>query len=96
MRIGALHVSFMIFDSGSLKQKRKVMRSVKDKLQNTFNVSVAEVKRRNGITKGLNMTVANKDPSQSVGDDDTCFFIAHCRERTGLFIQKESQQLRVE
>ena len=43
MRIGALHVSFMIFDANSLKQKRKVMRSVKDRLMNTFNVSVAEV-----------------------------------------------------
>ncbi len=43
MRIGALHVSFMIFDANSLKQKRRVMRSVKDRLMNTFNVSVAEV-----------------------------------------------------
>ncbi len=43
MRIGALHVSFMIFDANSLKQKRKVIRSVKDRLMNTFNVSVAEV-----------------------------------------------------
>ncbi len=43
MRIGALRVSFMIFDSGSLKQKRKVMRSVKDRLKNNFNVSVAEI-----------------------------------------------------
>lgn len=43
MRIGALHVSFMIFESNSLKQKRQVMRSVKDRLMNKFNVSVAEV-----------------------------------------------------
>ena len=43
MRIGALRVSFMIFDANSLKQKRRVMRSVKDRLMNNFNVSVAEV-----------------------------------------------------
>lgn len=43
MRIGALRVSFMIFDANSLKEKRKVMRSVKDRLMNTFNVSVAEI-----------------------------------------------------
>ncbi len=43
MRIGALRVSFMIFDANSLKQKRRVMRSVKDRLMNQFNVSVAEV-----------------------------------------------------
>ena len=43
MRIGALHVQFMIFDAQSLKEKRKVMRSVKDRLMNTYNVAVAEV-----------------------------------------------------
>ena len=43
MRVGAMRVGFMIFDAGSLKEKRRVMRSVKDRLANTFNVSVAEV-----------------------------------------------------
>lgn len=43
MRIGSLHVQFMIFDAQSLKEKRKVMRSVKDRLMNTYNVAVAEV-----------------------------------------------------
>jgi len=43
MRIGVLRVSFMIFDSQSLKQKRMVLRSVKDRLMNQFNISVAEI-----------------------------------------------------
>ena len=43
MTIGSLHVSFMIFEAQSLKEKRKVMRSVKDRLLGTFNISVAEV-----------------------------------------------------
>ena len=43
MRIGALHVTFMIFDADSLKSKRRVLRSVKDRLMNEFNISVAEV-----------------------------------------------------
>jgi len=43
MRIGALHVSFHIAHAQSLKEKRMVMRSLKDRLRNTFNVSVAEV-----------------------------------------------------
>ena len=43
MTIGSLHVSFMIFEAQSLKEKRRVMRSVKDKLLSHFNVSVAEV-----------------------------------------------------
>ena len=43
MRIGVLRVSFMIFNSQSLKQKRMVLRSVKDRLMNQFNISVAEI-----------------------------------------------------
>lgn len=33
----------MIFNSQSLKQKRMVLRSVKDRLTNQFNISVAEI-----------------------------------------------------
>ena len=43
MRIGALRVYFMIGDSRSLKEKRMVMRSLKDRLLSRFNVSVAEI-----------------------------------------------------
>ena len=43
MRIGALRVYFMIGDSHSLKEKRMVMRSLKDRLLSRFNVSVAEI-----------------------------------------------------
>ena len=43
MRIGVLRVYFMILEAQSLKQKRMVLRSLKDRLMNTFNVSVAEI-----------------------------------------------------
>ena len=43
MRVGVLRIHFMILDSRSLKEKRMVMRSVKDRLVSRFNVSVAEV-----------------------------------------------------
>ena len=43
MRVGVLRVTFTIHDSGSLKEKRMVMRSVKDRLVARFNISVAEV-----------------------------------------------------
>jgi len=33
----------MIFNAQSLKQKRMVLRSVKDRLTNRFNISVAEI-----------------------------------------------------
>lgn len=43
MRVGVLRVRFMIMDAHSLKEKRMVMRSLKDRLASQFNISVAEV-----------------------------------------------------
>ena len=43
MNIGVLRIYFMILDAQSLKEKRMVLRSLKDRLMNTFNVSVAEI-----------------------------------------------------
>jgi uncharacterized protein YlxP (DUF503 family) len=43
MRVGALRVRMMILDAQSLKEKRMVLRSIKDRLMNKFNVSVAEI-----------------------------------------------------
>jgi uncharacterized protein YlxP (DUF503 family) len=41
--IGTCRVSLHIPDSGSLKAKRFVLRRLKDRVRNKFNVSVAEV-----------------------------------------------------
>ncbi|MEE9276417.1 MAG: DUF503 domain-containing protein [bacterium] len=41
--IGLLTVDLQIYDSGSLKSKRKVVKSIVTRLRNRFNVSVAEV-----------------------------------------------------
>ena len=43
MVIGTLKVTLYIPESGSLKSKRRVLRSLKDRLRAQFNVSVAEV-----------------------------------------------------
>jgi uncharacterized protein YlxP (DUF503 family) len=43
MVIGSLRVRLLLRDSRSLKDKRQVVQSVKDRLRNTWNVSVAEV-----------------------------------------------------
>jgi uncharacterized protein YlxP (DUF503 family) len=43
MRVGILHVFIQIPDSQSLKDKRRVIRSLKDRLFSQFNVAVAEV-----------------------------------------------------
>ena len=43
MVVGTLRVEFHIHDNHSLKGKRKVVRSMVDKVRHRFNVSVAEV-----------------------------------------------------
>lgn len=43
MIVGSLRVQLLLRESRSLKDKRQVVRSIKDRLRNNFNVSVAEV-----------------------------------------------------
>ena len=43
MIIGVLTIDLAIFDAQSLKDKRRVVLSLKQKLRNRFNVSVAEL-----------------------------------------------------
>ncbi len=43
MRVGAIRVEIEINGSLSLKDKRAVLRSVKDRLKRAFNVSISEV-----------------------------------------------------
>lgn len=42
MVIGLLHIHLHIHDSHSLKEKRMVIKSLKDKLRRQFNISVTE------------------------------------------------------
>jgi len=41
--IGSCKVTLHIPDGGSLKAKRQVLRRIKDRVRNKFNVSIAEV-----------------------------------------------------
>jgi uncharacterized protein len=43
MHVGVLTIELFIFNAGSLKDKRMVLKSLKDRLRNSFNCSVAEV-----------------------------------------------------
>jgi uncharacterized protein len=46
MVVGLLRVSLSIPHANSLKDKRRVVKSIKDRLRGTFNVSVAEVEEQ--------------------------------------------------
>lgn len=43
MIVGILRVRGLVRQSGSLKEKRRVVKSVKDRLASRFNISIAEV-----------------------------------------------------
>jgi uncharacterized protein YlxP (DUF503 family) len=43
MIVGTLHVRLLIREARTLKDKRQVVQSIKDRLGNSFNVSIAEV-----------------------------------------------------
>jgi uncharacterized protein YlxP (DUF503 family) len=43
MIVGTLRVRLLIREARTLKDKRQVLNSIKDRLRNNFNVSVAEV-----------------------------------------------------
>ena len=47
MVIGVLRLTLHLPESGSLKGKRRILRSIKDRLRSQFNVSVAEVDYQN-------------------------------------------------
>jgi len=42
IRVGVLKIDFHIPESGSLKEKRMVLRQIKDQIRHKFNVSIAE------------------------------------------------------
>jgi uncharacterized protein YlxP (DUF503 family) len=43
MTVGVLRVELILGDSASLKDKRRAVKSLKDRIRGAFNVSVAEV-----------------------------------------------------
>ncbi|MDR2576097.1 MAG: DUF503 domain-containing protein [Treponema sp.] len=50
MVVSMIQMIFEIPDAGSLKEKRRIVRSVKDKLQQRFHLSAAEVDLQDSIT----------------------------------------------
>ncbi|MGB2754873.1 MAG: DUF503 domain-containing protein [Phycisphaerae bacterium] len=63
MVVGILQVRIMIRDAQSLKDKRRIVKSLRDRIRNRFNVSVSEVDSldlRQQATLGI--ALATNDP----------------------------------
>ncbi|MEN3045625.1 MAG: DUF503 domain-containing protein [Candidatus Hydrothermales bacterium] len=62
MSIGGLRVEILIQDSFSLKEKRKILNSLKQRIFNNFNASVAEIDDSELWNKStLEIAIAAKD-----------------------------------
>ena len=57
MIIGTLKIRLLLRESHSLKDKRRVLRSLKDRLSNKFNISVAETEDQD-VWKSAELGVA--------------------------------------
>ena len=53
MIVGAAKIELFISDSGSLKHKRAVLKALKDRIRNNFNVSVSEVDEHDKWQKAI-------------------------------------------
>ncbi|MDF1535960.1 MAG: DUF503 domain-containing protein [bacterium] len=67
MVIGVLHFTLYLPGNGSLKGKRRVLRSLKDRLRSQFNVSVAEVQFQD-LWQKAGMAVAIVSPDRDYAD----------------------------
>ena len=57
MVIGYCSIKFYLHGNNSLKGKRRVVRAIKDRLKNDFNVSVAEVGDQD-VWKSINLGIS--------------------------------------
>ena len=64
MVIGVLTVEYALHGNDSLKGKRRVANSLKQKVRNTFNVAVAETGTEDSLTR-LRLAVASLSNNES-------------------------------
>ncbi len=77
MVVGIMEIDFKIFDSFSLKDKRRVLKSIIDRTKRMFNVSVAEVDNNdvlNYATLGYAYVSNSKKMAESIFDKILNFY----------------------
>lgn len=93
MVIGVLRVKLAVFEAMSLKDKRRVVKSLKERLRNQFNVAVAEVgslDHRQQAELGL-AVVANEARFVESCLDKMVEYIRH--DRSASLVDYESELL---
>ena len=49
MIVGVMRIQVSVFDARTLKDKRQVIKSLKDRIGNKYNVSIAEVDKQDSV-----------------------------------------------
>lgn len=64
MTVGALEIRLLVRASRSLKDKRRVVLSLKDRIRNEFEVSCAEVDRQDSLKEAvLGVAIVGTEPA---------------------------------
>ena len=81
MTVGTVEVELVLREARSLKDKRRVIKSLKDRIRNRFNMSIAEVDRQNSIQRAtLGLAMVGTDPQYVNGAlSQAIEFIRNCR-----------------
>ena len=68
MYVSCCSIKFFLHGNRSLKEKRRVVRSLKDRLKNNFNISIAEIGDQN-LWQSMHMGIVaiNSDPKYLEG-----------------------------
>ena len=92
MVIGVLQVELVVDGSTSLKDKRRVIRSLKDRLHREHQVSVAEVDMQDSVTTAvLGIVMAASDVKYAQGVMDK--LVDKIRMGRGYYMQDHDLQL---
>jgi uncharacterized protein YlxP (DUF503 family) len=85
MHVGVLTLELAIYDAYSLKDKRRVIKSLKDRVRARFNVSVAEVDHQD-VHRRATVAVAmvSSDPAHVHGCLDQIVDLVRSRIGAGL------------
>jgi len=68
MYVGCCSIKFFLHGNHSLKGKRRIVRILKDRLKNKFNISVAEIGNQNVLQSlHVGIVAVNSDPKYLEG-----------------------------
>jgi hypothetical protein len=83
MTVGLLQLIVFIPGSNSLKDKRRVLLSLKDKLKNRYNISLAEIDYQDKWQKAT-IVISKVDKQRSMVDRSFCNIVNFVRDFNGV------------